>query len=194
MLDIGLPDGDGHRLCARLQADERTRNVPVVFLSGSDQIRDKITAFSLGAEDYIEKPFDPAELRARIEARLTKVRARRELAHVLERPGLRLHVEELRAFGIEGGSSRRIDLTPNEFRVLHYLARFEGRVFTRKQILDAVWGDVVVSERTVDSHICSLRRKLGPGRDCVQSVRGLGYCFSARSGGGGDEHGDPTRI
>jgi DNA-binding response OmpR family regulator len=177
ILDIELPDESGHELCARLQADPRTRDVPVLFVSASVEIRDKLSAFSLGAEDYIEKPFNPAELRARVDARLARSQGRREASEIFEKTGLRFNVSQYRAFRIDAAGTRDLELTPREFRLLYHLARHEHQVLSRGQLLRSAWGDTIVTERSVDAHVAHLRRKLGSLRCCIESVRGVGYRF-----------------
>lgn len=175
VLDIGLPDADGHELFARLQADPRTRDVPVLFLSASVALRDKLAAFSLGAEDYIEKPFNPTEFRARVLARLARAQGRREVPEIFEALGLRFDVPQYRAFRTDAAGGGDLELTPNEFRLLHHLARHQNQISSRGQLLRAAWGDTVVDERTVDVHVAHLRRKLSALPCGIESVRGVGY-------------------
>lgn len=175
LLDVGLPDGDGFRFCAELQDDPRTQRIPVIFLTSRHEAADKAMGFSLGAEDFVEKPCEPVELRARVRARLRRAGRAEE---VLRKGSLELQAALYRAFHVDdSGERRELELTPKEFRLLHLLARDEGRVFTRRQILEALWGDVVVSERTVDTHLSNLRGKLGVCGSCLQAVRGAGYRF-----------------
>lgn len=181
VLDLALPDGSAFGLCSTLQNDDRTRDVPIVFLTASHETRNKVTAFSLGAEDYLEKPFEPVELRARVEARLRKARERAERGEALRVGNLWLDVARLRAWVIESGARREIELTPHEFQLLHHLARQEGRVARRPDILHAVWGDVIVTQRTIDTHVSNLRRKLGPEGPRIEAVRGIGYRLRAVS-------------
>jgi len=175
VLDIGLPDGSGHELFARLQDDPRTRDIPVLFLSASVEIRDKLAAFALGAEDYIEKPFNPVELRARVQARLARSQSRREAPEIFEKLGLRFEVAQHRAFRTDAAGGGDLDLTPHEFRLLYHLARHPDQVFSRGQLLRAGWGDTVVDERTVDVHLAHVRRKLGSLPCTIEAVRGVGY-------------------
>ena len=171
LLDLGLPDGDGFQICQRLQQGAETRDLPVIFLTASSELHDKVLAFQLGADDYVVKPFHPAELRVRVEARLR--RARREAANeVLKLGELRLEPERFRAERADGAE---LDLTPRELRLLHLLARRREQVVSRAQILEGLWGDIVVSARTVDTHVYNLRRKLGSSRVVIEGVRGLGY-------------------
>jgi len=175
VLDIGLPDASGHELFARLQADPHTRDVPVLFVSASVEIRDKLAAFSLGAEDYIEKPFNPTELRARVLARLARAQGRREAPEIFEKLGLRFDLAQHRAFQNDAAGGGDLELTPHEFRLLYHLARHQGQISSRGQLLRAAWGDTVVDERTVDVHIAHLRRKLGSLPCGIESIRGVGY-------------------
>lgn len=180
ILDIGLPDASGHELCARLQADPRTRDVPILFVSASVEIRDKLAAFSLGAEDYIEKPFDPVELRARVDARIARSRGRREASEIFEKTGLRFDVSQYRVFRLDADGVRDLELTPHEFRLLYHLARHENQILSRGQLLRSAWGETIVTERSVDAHVAHLRRKLGSLRCSIESVRGVGYRFVSR--------------
>jgi two-component system phosphate regulon response regulator PhoB len=175
LLDLSLPDGDGHHFCSELRADPLTRRIPVIFLSGSEAVSDKVVAFSLGAEDYVEKPFDAIELRARVMARIAKAKEASESAGAIELPGIRLDAGQVRAFAAEARGERDLGLTAAEFRILALLAGQPERVFTRAQVMEAAWGGTTVAERTVDSHVCNLRRKLEALRSYVESVRGVGY-------------------
>ncbi len=172
ILDVSLPDGDGFQLLAKLQEEPRTAELPVLFLTARSDVRDKVLAFSLGADDYLVKPVDPRELRARIERRLQP-----RGNPVLVRGPLRLDVATLRAWLTDAGGEQAIDLTPHEFRILHLLAGHEARVFSRSQLLAQLWENTVVTPRTVDTHVSNLRNKLGRFRACIHSVRGVGYRF-----------------
>lgn len=177
LLDVGLPDGDGFDLCRSLQADDRTRDVPVVFLTARDATCDKVDAFALGAEDYLAKPFDPDELRARVEARLRRSASLRERRDALEVDGLRLDLGLHRAFRTGDAPPAALDLTSHEFRLLYYLATRPGRTVTRDELVADVWSVEAVCERTVDTHMSNLRRKLGPLGRRIHTVRGVGYRF-----------------
>jgi len=179
LLDVTLPDGEGYQLCSALQSDESTQDIPIVFLTARGGIRDKVTAFRVGADDYIEKPFQPEELRARAESRIEKAARRRRRDQVLCRGPLRIDVARHRVSTLDSDGQRDVELTPHEFRLLHHLARHEQRVFSRAQLMEAVWGDTVVLERTVDCHISNLRKKLGKAGEQILSVRGVGYRFES---------------
>jgi DNA-binding response OmpR family regulator len=185
ILDVSLPDGDGFRLCARFQSEDRTREIPVFFLTGRADVYDKVMAFSLGADDYIVKPFDPVELRARVDAKLSKRLKRASQgadwsAETINRGPLKLSIPLQRAYLAEGEAERDLKLTPAEFKILHYLIRNEGKPFSRNQILSAVWGDhIEVRDQNIYTHICALRRKLSSFSELIQSVPGLGYRFAS---------------
>ncbi len=178
ILDVMLPDGDGLTLCSHLQADERLRDLPVMFLTARTELDDKIAAFAAGADDYVEKPFERRELRARVEAKLRKMELWRKSHEEIRRGDVRLHLPLQKAFVREAAGERELDLTPHEFKLLFQLAREEERTVTREELMQCVWGQVVVYERTIDSHLSNLRKKLGERGHYVQSVRGVGYRFS----------------
>ena len=178
--DIGLPDGDGFHLCSRIRGNELTSDVPLIFLTTRGSLADKITGFSLGADDYIVKPFEPLELRARIESKLKK--SGKEGGEVLSKGNLKVNVPFQKAFVVEGERDVDLDLSPNEFRLIYYFLHHEGHVLSRSQLLEKVWGgNANVSERTVDSHVYTLRKKLKNHAHFLESVFGEGYRFSTRA-------------
>ena len=172
LLDIELPDGSGFDFMAKFHGAKR--NTPVIFLTGKKDFGSKASAFSLGAEDYIVKPFDPPELRLRVDA---KIRMSQRNSH--EQRHLRLgniicHLDEHRVENRLSGKS--IDLTSLEFRILVLLASTPNKVFTRSEILDRAWGDSVsVTERAVDVHVSNLRKKFAGTGTTIDGVIGSGY-------------------
>jgi len=178
ILDVNLPDGDGFHFCANLRADPITEKIPVIFLSSRTATADAVLGFSLGAEDYIVKPFDQFEFRARVEARLRKLHERRLAENVLSKHRLRIDLDQRRVVILDPSGERPIDLTPLEFKLLHHLFRHADHVFSRDQVIDAVWGDAVhVIDRTVDMHVSKLRKKLSGTGFTIKSVHGVGYRF-----------------
>jgi DNA-binding response OmpR family regulator len=179
LLDIVLPDGDGYRVCTRMRNEERTRNTPVFFLTGKTDVYDKVMAFSLGADDYIVKPFDPLELKARVEAKLSKKKDKETAEETFRKGDLKINLSFQRAFFVgKDGKDVDLRLTPAEFKLLHYLIRNEGKLCSREQLLNAVWGeDVHVLGHNVYTHICALRRKLSIRAEYIESVPRLGYRF-----------------
>jgi DNA-binding response OmpR family regulator len=173
ILDIGLPDGDGMALCSELRSDETTRGVPVIFLSSRNAVDTKVTAFGLGADDFVDKPFNAAELRARVAARLRRSLEKDKALRVIG--PLRIDRGRFKAHRVEDGTEHDLDLTAHELRLLVALAETPGRVLSRAQLARVLVGDYVITERTIDTHLCNLRRKLGPLRDWIETVRGVGY-------------------
>lgn len=176
LLDLMLPGMDGLEVCRAIRGNPDTATLPVVMLTAKGEEADIVTGLELGADDYIVKPFSPRVLLARLKA---VMRRRRRAAERDE--GTIIRVGELEVdpgrheVRIEGES---ITLTQTEFRIVQLLAGKPGRVFTRAQIVASVQGDhVAVTDRSVDVHIVSLRRKLGDAGTMIQTVRGVGYRF-----------------
>jgi two-component system, OmpR family, phosphate regulon response regulator PhoB len=175
VLDWMLPGESGVAFARRLRADERTRELPILMLTARAMEQDKISGLEAGADDYLTKPFSPKELAARIKAVLRR-RAPQLSGDAVEAEGLRLDPAARRVTTQSG----RVELSPAEFRLLHFLMTHPGRVYSRAQLLDLVWGDhVFIEERTVDVHIRRLRKALEPtGHDrLIDTVRGSGYGF-----------------
>jgi len=179
LLDITLPGRDGYSLMVQLQSSLKFKNIPVICLTGRKDITDKVTAFKLGADDYILKPFDPLELRARVEAKLSKIQDKREVAELISMGDLRTDRSVHRVSIVENGNEKIVSLTPIEFKLLCHMARQPDRPFTRDQLLAAAWSDHTnIYDRTVDVHICGLRRKLLSLSYYVKAVAGVGYKLS----------------
>lgn len=175
LLDVGLPDGSGFEFCVKLRSCESTAEIPIIFLTGKTEVTDKVMGLSLGADDYICKPFDPSELRARVDSKLRRARSRKGGADILVRGSLKVHSSSQRVYL----KDTEIHLTPIEFKLLLQLLRAEGRVLSREQLLDTVWGNSVnVLDRTVDKHVALLRAKLGTAGEYIQTVPRTGYRFS----------------
>ena len=175
VLDWMLPGESGLALARRLRAAERTRELPILMLTARAMEQDKLSGLEAGADDYLTKPFSPKELAARIKAVLRR-RAPQLSGDSVEMQGLRLDPATRRV----SAGERRLELSPAEFRLLHFLLTHPGRVYSRAQLLDQVWGDhVYIEERTVDVHIRRLRKALEPsGHDrLIDTVRGAGYAL-----------------
>lgn len=171
LIDIELPDGNGFEVIADSQ--DRLKNIPVIFLTSKIDFASKASAFSLGADDYIQKPFDPRELKLRVEAKLRKLEQADEAD--IELGPLILNLREQRIFH-QDASVTPIDLTSLEFRIFHLLAKTPNRIFSRESILERVWGNSVsVSDRAVDVHVSNLRRKLAGTGVTIDTVIGSGY-------------------
>lgn len=177
LLDVCLRTGGGFEACALLQRDPQTRGTPVVFLTAKSDTDSKVLGFSIGAQDYIVKPYDPLELEARIQARIQK--SRQEFSAYIVGP-VRLDVLAQTAWVQQGDQVSETHLTPHEFRLLCHMARHEGRAFTRQELLDAVWGvDTHVVDRVVDTTVSSLRKKLPEIASLIETVFGHGYKLKA---------------
>ncbi len=176
ILDLMLPGADGLEVCRALRSDPQTRDIAIVMLTAKGDEADVVAGIELGADDYITKPFSPRVLLARIRAVL---RRRSHSAVEDDSAIVRIHSLEIDPVRHEVKvENRRLDLTITEFRVLSWLARHPGRVFTRQQIIDAVRGDdYPVTERSVDVQIVALRRKLDGCGDYIETIRGVGYRF-----------------
>lgn len=176
LLDVQLPDGEGFSYFAKLRSQDHTANIPVIFITGKDDIPAEAMGFSLGAEDYIVKPVDPMRLKARVEARLKMLRDRQNRESVINKGNIKLSVSSQKVSIIDGGREQVVSLTPVEFKLLYHLLRYEERVFTREQLLTAVWDDASeVFDRTVDMHISKLRKKIAKSDYVIKAVHGTGY-------------------
>ncbi|MEO1112227.1 MAG: phosphate regulon transcriptional regulator PhoB [Pseudomonadota bacterium] len=176
LLDWMLPGLSGIELCRRLRAREDTERLPVIMLTARGEEAERIRGLSTGADDYVVKPFSVPELMARVRAILR--RASPEVVSTMLRSG---DIELDRETHRVRRSTKEIHLGPTEFRLLEFLMTSPGRVFSREQLLDGVWGhDVYVDERTVDVHVGRLRKALnrGKAKDPIRTVRGAGYAFN----------------
>jgi two-component system phosphate regulon response regulator PhoB len=174
LLDLMLPTMDGLEVCRELRAGERTRTVPILMLTAKAEETDQVVGFTMGADDYVTKPFAVKVLMQRIKALLRRTDSNAEPGEVIEHLGVR--IDRVRHLALVNG--QKLDLTPTEFRLLECLLRQPGRAFTRPQLMDAAIGEAaVVLERTIDVHIKTLRKKLGPATEYIETVRGVGYRF-----------------
>src|SRR5437762_2262771 len=172
VLDLMLPGMNGMELCRRLRRESQTRRTPIIMLTAKTSEADRIAGLDLGADDYLSKPFSVRELLARIRALLRRVEE--EAVERYEDDRLTIDFADVRA----ACDATNVKLTNKEFQLLSVLARKRGRVVTRQQLLDQVWGYSYYGDaRTLDVHIRRLRQKLGSCGDCIQTVVSVGYRF-----------------
>jgi DNA-binding response OmpR family regulator len=176
ILDVELPDGDGLKLLAELSNHAGGFNTPVFILTGKSEMANKVIAFSLGADDFISKPFDPIELKARVNAKLKKLQKSQEQQNTIKLKDLLIDTAKQRVFLTTSGKQLAITLTSLEFRLLLIFARSPDMVFSRQQLLDKVWGpDVSITDRTVDTHVNHLRKKIKDSQVKIETVLNEGY-------------------
>jgi two-component system phosphate regulon response regulator PhoB len=180
VLDWMLPGVSGIELCRRLRARPPTRSLPILMLTARGEESERVRGLATGADDYVVKPFSVPELLARVRALLRRASPER-VADVLSFGDIELDREKKRV--IRAG--RPVDLGPTEYRLLEFMLERPGRVFSRAQLLDGVWGnEVYIDERTVDVHVGRLRKALNRGEttDPIRTVRGAGYALDDRFG------------
>jgi two-component system phosphate regulon response regulator PhoB len=174
LLDLMLPVLDGLEVCRQLRSDPYTRDTRIIMLTAKSDETDEVVGFTLGADDYVTKPFSVKVLLERIKATLRRGHDD-ETENVLEMHNVRLDLDKFRV--TVGG--RPVPLTRTEFRILETLMRQPGRVFGRTDLIESAMGDdSLVLERTIDVHIRALRRKLGEAAAYIETVRGVGYRFA----------------
>jgi DNA-binding response OmpR family regulator len=174
LLDLMLPVVDGLDVCRRLRADAATREMLIVMLTAKAEESDELIGFSLGADDYVTKPFSVKVLLERIKALRRRRMGDAVPDEVTKRQGVTVNRRRHQA----SIDDQPLPLTRSEFRLLDTLIRQPGRVFDRTELIDAALGeDTMVMERTIDVHIRALRRKLGEHADVIETVRGVGYRF-----------------
>ncbi|WDR02295.1 phosphate regulon transcriptional regulator PhoB [Devosia algicola] len=178
LLDWMLPGPSGIELCRRWRTREETARIPIIMITARGEEEERVRGLATGADDYVVKPFSVPELLARINALLRRS-SPQLITTVLKAGDLELDRTSHRV----SRSGREVHLGPTEYRLLEYLMRHPGRVYSREQLLDGVWGnDVYVDERTVDVHVGRLRKAINRGRapDPIRTVRGAGYAFDER--------------
>jgi len=176
LLDVSLPDGDGFQFCSELQNDPSTNGIPIFLITGKSSIHDKTLGFTVGADDYLVKPYAPAELKLRIDAKLKKLNERKTSLENLKIGDLLISILEQRAYILSPTGKQPIDLSPMEFKLLNHLAHRPGQVFSREQLIDAACGSHIhISDRSIDSHISRLRKKIKSSGVCIEAIHGSGY-------------------
>jgi two-component system phosphate regulon response regulator PhoB len=177
LLDIMLPDEDGLSICRQLRAEDRLKELPVVFLTARGEEIDRIVGLEIGADDYVVKPFSPRELVARVKALLRRTEREQETPSMLRCGQISIDANRHEV----SAADRLVQLTATEFRILQFLTARPGRVTSRDEIIDAALDrDSAVFDRTIDVHITAIRRKLGDAGGQIETVRGFGYKMRER--------------
>lgn len=176
LLDVLLPDGNGLDLANSIQSLPHLCLTPIIFISTKDTVNDIVIGFSSGADDYITKPFNIMELKARINSKLKKMELLNGSKKKIKLGPLNVNLTSHSVFIKQNQDEEKLDLTPIEYKILTYLLSQPGQVFSRSEILDKIWGhNVYVYPRSVDTHVSKLRKKLGYYSDLIESVHGSGY-------------------
>ncbi|MBR2304296.1 MAG: response regulator transcription factor [Ruminococcus sp.] len=171
VMDIMMPRLDGYSACKEIQ---KIKKVPVIMLSARGEEYDKLFGFEIGIDDYMVKPFSPKELMARIRAVLNRAKASQKTEDIIRYQGLEINFTA-REVKIDG---EKVSMTPKEYDLLFYLVRNMNIALSREKLLEEVWGfDFYGDDRTIDTHIKMLRNSLGPYRNLIVTLRGMGYKF-----------------
>jgi DNA-binding response OmpR family regulator len=178
ILDIMMPGTDGIQACKIIKSGEKTSRIPIIMLTAKADESDKIVGLETGADDYVTKPFSPRELMARVKAVLR--RGSNDQGSMVKAGAISLDLErhEVRtAIKVKGKvEDKAVELTATEFKILEILASKKGRVLSREQLLDNLWGgEKFVVDRTIDVHVKHLREKLGKAGESIKNIRGVGY-------------------
>ncbi|MDO8602823.1 MAG: response regulator transcription factor [Candidatus Omnitrophota bacterium] len=172
LLDVMLPGINGFEICKSLKNKEKFSSIPIIMLSGRDGESDRVFGLDAGSDDYIAKPFSINEIKARIRAVLRR--------HGAEGGEKKIYIGDMVVMDLQRHGvtvqDEKVKLTPVEFKILECLSSKKGHVFTRKRILEFLWGEEkIVIDRTIDVHIRHLRKKLGKAEKFIKNVRGIGY-------------------
>lgn len=181
ILDVELPDGDGMKFCANLKNQQALAKIPIIFLTNKNNTEDIVMGFQLGAEDYVTKPFNPFEFRARIEAKLRKQKSDRQ-EQKIRLDNLLIDIDRQKVTAvIDSTKKQELSLTPLEFKILSFLARHHEHVYSREQLIERIWGNgVSIGDRVVDTHISNIRKKMGVTEYTIDSIYGTGYSFQKK--------------
>jgi len=172
VLDIMLPDSDGFEICKYIRKQNDFNSIPIIILSAKGEIIDKVLGLELGADDYVAKPFSPKELTARIKAVLRRKGSPEQKSIIKIADSIKIDIDRYKVLI----NDKKINLTTTEFNILKLLAENKGRVYSRDQILDHLWGNKkFVLDRTIDVHIRNLRKKFGEYSYIIKNIRAVGY-------------------
>lgn len=182
ILDLNLPDGDGLRFLAEKFSDQtlKLKTTPLIVLSSQKEVSNKVMAFAMGVDDYVCKPFQPEELKARVESRLRKTTPAPPTEDVVSLGNLHLNLTKQQGLILIANEEQELRLTRLEFKLLTKFLKSPDRVFSREYLVENVWGDATnVTDRTVDTHVAHLRKKLINAGVRIETVTGEGYRLTA---------------
>ena len=181
LLDIDLPDGDGLKFYSEIKNYPELASIPVFILTGRNSIEDKSLGFQLGIEDFITKPFNPIELKLRLETRLKKILDKKVGEEIIHLGNLTIDLASQRVIIQNQTNTSKPDLSSTEFKILYYLAKNKEQIKSRDQIMTTVWGeDTNFTDRTIDSHISRLRKKIAECNYKIEAVANSGYRLTAK--------------
>lgn len=176
LLDIMLPDMDGYKICSEIKNNPKHKKIPIFFITSKDKEQDLLFGFQVGADDYIKKPFSPLELKARVDAHLRRLVQEKNSNQEIVMSGLKADPTSHRAYLKIENKWEELKLTSIEFKLLYYFLNHQDQLLTRDQIMNSVWDHAThVSQRTVDTHVSKLRKKLGPASDYIEAIYSEGY-------------------
>lgn len=179
MIDLGLPDGNGLNFCTKIRNDKFYQKIPIFIISSNTDVYTKIASLELGADDYITKPVHPVELKTKIKNKFKRLQEEAGSSNFYKVD--KFHVDyEKRSLQIEVKDTeiKEIELTNKEFDLFALLAKNEGRVFSRQDLIDKAWSkNINITDRVVDTHVASIRKKIKPYSDYITSEYGIGYRF-----------------
>lgn len=179
LLDIGLPDGDGLRFLAEIPENQK-KQTAIFIISGQTALANKATAFTYGADDFISKPFDPIELKLRVDAKIRKLDEQLNQFENFQIEDLTANIAEQRLYLENNGVIKSINLTSLEFRIFVFLSQNRNKVVSRDEIVNHIWGGkIYITDRTVDAHIAHIRKKIRDSRIKIETIFATGYKLKA---------------
>lgn len=179
ILDIELPDGDGLRFLAEIPEVQK-KQTAIFIISSKTALANKAMAFTYGADDFIGKPFDPIELKLRVDAKIRKIQEQAHQSENFTIEDLMVNVAEQRLYHETAGKTTHINFTSLEFRIFTFLSKNKNKVISRDEIINHIWGGrVYITDRTVDAHIAHIRKKIQSSRVKIETVFGTGYKLTA---------------
>lgn len=181
LLDLTLPDGEGLDFFKYLHDSSHYAQIPVIILTSKNHIQDKLLGFHSGAEDYIVKPFDPTELKIRAETRVKHYQKFKDHDSILQLGNLLINHLEQKVTITEEKKHELVELTSTEFKILSYMAKNKDRVLSREQIINMTWKNGFhISDRTIDSHISRIRKKISKSDHTITAIQNVGYKFTLK--------------